>query len=64
MSLVVALNVSLAFLHKQVFHGITFQVEPGDRIGLVGPNGSGKTTLLRLLKQEVSPDSGEVRGVR
>jgi len=64
MSLVVALNVSLAFLDKQVFHGITFQVEPGDRIGLVGPNGSGKTTLLRLLKQEISPDSGEVRGAR
>ena len=64
MSLVVALNVSLAFLHKQVFHGITFQAELGDRIGLVGPNGSGKTTLLRLLKQEISPDSGEVRGAR
>ncbi len=61
MSLVTALNLSLTFSQRSLFHEIGFQVEPGDRIGLVGPNGSGKTTLLRLLNGEISPDYGDVR---
>ena len=61
MSLVTIFKVSLTFIERQVFHEIGFQVEPGNRIGLVGPNGSGKTTLLRLIMGEISPDSGEVR---
>jgi ATP-binding cassette subfamily F protein 3 len=67
MSLVAAINVSLSFSRKTLFNEIGFQVEPGNRIGLVGPNGSGKTTLLRLMTGEVSPQTGEVRiteGVR
>lgn len=36
-------------------------MEPGDRIGLVGPNGSGKTSLLRILANEITPNSGEIR---
>jgi ATP-binding cassette subfamily F protein 3 len=61
MSLVTALNISLTFYQRRLFHEIGFQVEPGDRIGLIGPNGSGKTTLLRLLTGEIFPDSGEIR---
>jgi ATP-binding cassette subfamily F protein 3 len=61
MSLVSVLNVSVTFIGKQIFGDLVFQVEPGERIGLVGPNGSGKTTLLRLLTGEISPDKGEVR---
>ena len=61
MSLVTVLNISLTLSQKRLFHEIGFQVEPGDRIGLVGPNGSGKTTLLRLLMGEISPDAGEIR---
>jgi ATP-binding cassette subfamily F protein 3 len=61
MSLVTVLKVSLTFIDRQIFHEIGFQVEPGDRIGLVGPNGAGKTTLLKLLKGEAAPDSGEIR---
>lgn len=64
MSLVTVLKVSLSFLDNQIFDEIGFQVEPRDRIGLVGPNGSGKTTLLRLITGHVSPDSGEVRIAR
>jgi ATP-binding cassette subfamily F protein 3 len=64
MSLITVLKVSLTFFENQIFRDIGLQVEPGDRIGLVGPNGSGKTTLLRLLMGEVSPDSGEVRVAR
>jgi ATP-binding cassette subfamily F protein 3 len=61
MGIVNVFNLSLAFTGKTVFQDIGFQVEPGERVGLVGPNGSGKTTLLRLLVGEASPDQGEVR---
>ena len=67
MSLVTISRLSLAFLGRTIFHDVGLQVEPGDRIGLVGPNGSGKTTLLRLITGEASPDAGEItrtKGVR
>ncbi|MDL2344879.1 ABC-F family ATP-binding cassette domain-containing protein [Deinococcus sp. MIMF12] len=50
-----------------VLSEITFAVQPGDRVGLVGRNGAGKSTLLRLLTGELQPDGGTVRhgpGVR
>jgi ATP-binding cassette subfamily F protein 3 len=61
MSLVTVVKISISFVSKQVFDGIGFQLEAGDRIGLVGPNGSGKTTLLRLLAGQILPDKGEIR---
>ena len=61
MSLVTISGLSLAFLGRTIFHDVGLQVEPGDRIGLVGPNGSGKTTLLRLIRGEASADTGEIR---
>jgi len=61
MSLVIISNLSVTFIGKNLFHEIGLQVEPGDRIGLVGPNGSGKTTLLRLIGGEISPDTGEIK---
>ncbi len=60
MILVTVINISVSFLGKELFQNVGFKIEPGDRIGLVGPNGSGKTTLLRLLKGEILPDSGEI----
>ena len=44
-----------------LFDKLDFILTAGMRLGLVGPNGSGKTTLLRLLRSELSPDSGEIR---
>jgi len=67
MSLVTVLNLSLAFVGREILKEVNFQVEPGDRIGLVGPNGSGKTSLLRMIVGELAPDKGEIRitkGVR
>jgi ATP-binding cassette subfamily F protein uup len=43
-----------------LFKDIGFQVDEGDRIGLIGPNGSGKSTLLGVLAGEIDPDDGEV----
>ena len=50
-----------------VLSEVTFAVEPGDRVGVVGRNGAGKSTLMKLLTGELSPDGGVVRrasGVR
>lgn len=44
-----------------VLDRVTFTINPGDRIGLVGPNGSGKTTLLRILTGHERPDRGSVK---
>ena len=61
MSLVTAIKVSLNFVERQIFNQIGLQINPGDRIGLVGPNGSGKTTLLRIIMGEITPDAGEIK---
>jgi ATP-binding cassette, subfamily F, member 3 len=43
---------------EPVLDGVSFEVRPGDRIGLVGPNGSGKTTLLRIIAGRDEADDG------
>jgi ATP-binding cassette subfamily F protein 3 len=43
-----------------ILENISFSVNAGERVGLIGPNGSGKTTLLRILAQQEKPDSGHV----
>ncbi len=43
---------------EPVLDGVTFEVRPGDRIGLVGPNGSGKTTLLGIIAGKDEADAG------
>ena len=45
---------------RTLFEHLTWQLGPGDRVGLVGVNGSGKTTLLRLLEGSVRPRTGRV----
>ncbi len=55
-----ALGISLRLGSRELLHDLTWQLGPGERVGLVGTNGSGKTSLLRLLAGELEPDSGRV----
>ena len=45
---------------KRILDGLTFQVDTGERVGLLGSNGAGKTTLLKLLTGQLVPDEGEI----
>ena len=60
MALVSMRGVSLAFGGPKLLDGVDWQVERGERVGLVGRNGAGKSTLMRLLGGEIAPDDGEV----
>lgn len=53
-------DVSFGYPGTEIFSGVSFQLNPGQRIGLVGPNGAGKSTLMRLLAGELQPDRGQV----
>lgn len=59
MPLLALTNVEYSIGIRKVLDGITFSVEPGERIGLVGRNGTGKSTLMRLIAGEFAPDRGE-----
>ena len=53
-------RVSLAFGHLPLLDGVSAQVEPRERVCVLGRNGSGKSTLLRVLSGEQQPDAGSV----
>ncbi len=57
-------QIAKSFGGQHLFRNVTWLIEPGDRIGLVGPNGSGKTTLMGILASTVPPDQGEVGRAR
>jgi ATP-binding cassette subfamily F protein 3 len=45
---------------RHLYEEASFQINPGDRVGLVGPNGAGKTTIFRLIVGEERPDEGSI----
>ncbi len=53
-------NVCLGYGRKVVLKDITFQVMPGEMVGLIGPNGCGKSTIIRALSRVISPHSGKI----
>ena len=59
--MITATDIELTAGGRQLLEPVTFQVAPGDRIGLVGRNGAGKTTLARVLAGEALPAGGSVR---
>src|SRR3989442_8881253 len=57
--------ISFSHINKQygrqvLFVDASFQLNPGEKVGLVGPNGAGKTTLFRMVVGEEAPDEGDV----
>jgi ABC-type Mn2+/Zn2+ transport system ATPase subunit len=53
-------GVGITFRNQQVLKDVTWGVQTGDRIGLVGANGAGKTTQLRIMAGEIEPTTGDV----
>lgn len=64
MSLVRLVDVHRYYGDRHLFGPVTVSVEPGDRIGFIGPNGSGKTTFLRLIVGIDQPNEGRVYGAQ
>jgi ATPase subunit of ABC transporter with duplicated ATPase domains len=56
-----ASNISKHFGDVHILNKISFIINAGDRMGLIGPNGCGKTTLLQILTGNLAPDTGAVR---
>ena len=54
-------NLSKNYGKKALFENISFNINRGEKIGLIGPNGSGKSTFFSLILGEVEPSCGEVR---
>src|SRR6187402_1532662 len=53
-------KISKQYGRQILFVDASFQLNPGEKVGLVGPNGSGKTTLFRMIMGEEAPDEGDV----
>ncbi len=60
MAIVNISQLGKSFAAERIFAGVSFQIDPQDRIGLVGPNGAGKSTLLHILAGREDPDEGSV----
>ena len=59
--IVIKINqLSKAYFARELFTDVIFQINAGDRLGLVGRNGHGKTTLFKLILGQEEPDSGEI----
>ncbi len=61
MALLTLRTITLAFGGPPLFDGINLQIEPGDRLCLLGRNGTGKSTLLKLISGELVPEGGEIQ---
>ena len=53
-------RISKQYGRQVLFVDASFQLNPGEKIGLVGPNGAGKTTLFRMITGEETADEGDV----
>ena len=53
-------NIKKSFGADLIFENISFSIQSGERVGLIGPNGSGKTTILRILTGQEYVQEGEI----
>jgi len=51
-------NLTVSFSGSDLFSGITFKLNKGDRIGLIGKNGAGKSTLLKVISKDIESSAG------
>ena len=51
-------HIAVSLAGRPIFADLTWEIQRGQRIGLVGPNGAGKSTLMKLVAAELSADSG------
>lgn len=67
MILLSAQNISKTYMERKVLDNVSFYLNEGDKVGIIGINGTGKSTLLKILASAEEPDSGEIirtKGVR
>jgi ATPase subunit of ABC transporter with duplicated ATPase domains len=55
------INIEKSFGSHKVLHGVSFEIQRGDRLAIVGPNGMGKSTLLEIIMGKLHQDHGEFR---
>ena len=60
MNILTASNLSKSYPNKEIFKGLSFKIEKGDKVGLIGINGAGKSTLFKILMGESFKDSGDI----
>ncbi|HZG16416.1 MAG TPA: ABC-F family ATP-binding cassette domain-containing protein [Candidatus Bathyarchaeia archaeon] len=60
MSVLIVENLSHAFADRVLFRDVSFRLQPGDRVGLVGANGTGKSTMMGIITGQTMADSGKV----
>lgn len=60
MILLSAQNISKTYMERKVLDNVSFYLNEGDKVGIIGINGTGKSTLLRILAGAEEPDSGEI----
>ena len=60
MILLTAQNISKTYMERKVLDNVSFFLNEGDKVGVIGINGTGKSTLLRILAGVEEADSGEV----
>lgn len=53
-------DVSYSYVGQPIFTNLNLRVEPGEKVGIIGPSGGGKSTILKLLPLFLEPDSGQI----
>lgn len=60
MTMIQIKDLQKSFGSQVVINSISFEIQKGEIVGLLGPNGSGKTTLIRLMNGIIRPDGGTI----
>src|SRR5690606_37481462 len=64
MPLITISNLSMHYGGPDLLNGVSLDIEPGAKIGLIGQNGTGKSTLLKLMMGQLEPTKGELHRQR